>query len=104
MPFLISRSEGAHADGASHWLKVKVEVTEKPRSQKLPRRRLPLLLRLGTSAQGTARAGFEGPAVNDVPVNLDEHRGMAAQRILRSAATFARFRLTKRRCEIVRKN
>src|SRR3954470_1145220 len=47
MPFLISRSEGAHADGGSHWLKVKVEVTEKPRSQKLPRRRLPLLLRLG---------------------------------------------------------
>src|SRR3954470_19172065 len=47
MPFLISRSEGAHSDGGSHWLKVKVEVTEKPRSQKLPRRRLPLLLRLG---------------------------------------------------------
>src|SRR3954449_9167777 len=48
MPFLISRSEGAHADGGSHWLKVKVEVTEKPRSQRLPRLRwLPLLLRLG---------------------------------------------------------
>jgi hypothetical protein len=42
--------------------------------------------------------------VNDVPVNLDEHRGMAAQRILRSAATFARFRLAERRCEVARKN
>src|SRR4051794_18437394 len=48
MPLLISRSEGAHADGGSHWLKVKIEVTEKPRSQRLPRLRwLPLLLRLG---------------------------------------------------------
>src|SRR4051812_19947493 len=26
MSFLISRSEGAHADGGSHWLKVKIEV------------------------------------------------------------------------------
>ena len=34
----------------------------------------------GPSAQGTARDGFEGPAVKDDPVNLDEHRGMAAQR------------------------
>ena len=34
----------------------------------------------GPSAQGTARDRFEGPAVNDDPVNLDEHRGMAAQR------------------------
>src|SRR3954454_13066980 len=48
MPLLISRSERAHADGGSHWLKVKIEVTEKPRSQRLPRLRwLPLLLRLG---------------------------------------------------------
>ena len=52
----------------------------------------------------TARAGFEGPAVNNDPVNLDEHRGWRLGEILRSAAIFAMFRPTRRHCEIARKN
>src|SRR3954464_10295639 len=83
MPFLTSPApRGLQADGRVTLAKGQSRSNreaKKPKATKVKAAPAPSPAG-GPSAQGTARDRFEGPAVNDDPVNLDEHRGMAAQR------------------------